>query len=144
MESVPVQFSHKLGEVSRMWRTWLGRRLKPYGVSQAQWMALAQIARSGDGMLQKTLADTLGIEGATMVGLLDRLEAAGYVERRECSRDRRGKTVHLLPTAHQLLEETEEVVRQLREEILGHLPPEELAACLKTLNKIVKQVENLS
>lgn len=143
-QKIAPQFSQTLGEVARMWRTWLGRRLKPHGVSQAQWMALSQLSRSGDGVLQKDLADTLGIEGPTMAGVLDRLVSAGYVERRECTHDRRGKTIHLLPAAHQLLDETQEVVEQLREEILGHIDSEELIACWKTLNKIAERVENLS
>jgi DNA-binding MarR family transcriptional regulator len=45
-------------------------------------------------MTQKTLADALGIDRTTMVGLLDDLEGKGYVARQRHPRDRRAFLVH--------------------------------------------------
>ena len=45
-------------------------------------------------MTQKALADALGIDRTTMVGLLDDLEDKGYVARQRHPRDRRAFLVH--------------------------------------------------
>jgi len=144
IEPVSTQFSKKLRQVSLLWRLKLDRRLKPYGVSHVQWLTLYQISQSGEEMLQKKVAEAMAIEGATMVGIIDRLVTAGYVERHEYSHDRRGKIIHLLPAGRQLVEETIVIVQELREEILEHIDGNELATCLTTFDKIIKKLDDIS
>ena len=81
-------FAMLLGEVSRDWRRRLDERLKPLGLSQAKWRALLHLS-FGDGISQRELSERIGIEGPTLVGLLDRLAKDGYIERRESRDDRR-------------------------------------------------------
>ncbi|MFC7692871.1 MarR family transcriptional regulator [Paeniroseomonas aquatica] len=66
-----------------------------FGLTEARWLALLALARGGDGMTQKDLAQRLLIEGPTLVRTLDWLERQGLVERRESTQDRRAKTLHL-------------------------------------------------
>jgi len=143
-ETTSTQFSRTLRQVSLLWRSNIDRRLKPYGVSQVQWLTLYYISKSGKEMLQKMLAEKMAIEGATMVGILDRLVTAGFVERHECSHDRRGKTIHLLPAGHQLLEETTAIVQSLRDEVLDQIDDKELETCLTTLDKIYIKLNEIS
>ena len=51
-------------------------------LTQARWTTLLQIARGGDGMTQRQLADFMGIEAATLVPLLDSLSERQLVERK--------------------------------------------------------------
>jgi len=79
------------------------------------------------GKTQKELAILLGIEGPTLVGLLDRLAHDGWIERREADYDRRAKTVHLRPKARELLRDINEVAASLRQELLSDMTFEEIA-----------------
>ena len=64
------------------------------GVTMAQVGAVFYIA-SRDGCLQKELADALGIQPAAVTGLVDRMAAAGLVQRRPCPEDGRAQRLHL-------------------------------------------------
>src|SRR3546814_9002902 len=70
-----------LNDVSRLMRRNLNRRVQALGLTQSQWRALAYLSRQ-EGINQATLADTLEVQPITLARLIDRLEAAGWVERR--------------------------------------------------------------
>ena len=113
-DSLQDRFGEMVGELARLWRVEMNRRLQPHGLSVGQWLALRALARKGDGTVQKELAEAIGIEGSTLVGLLDRLSKAGLVERREAAHDRRFKSVHLSAEASRRIAELEAVHRDVR------------------------------
>ncbi len=67
-------FGPSLLELSNRWRRAIDAELRPLGLSQATWRTLVFVSRSGTGYLQKDLACRLGIEGPSLVPLLDALE----------------------------------------------------------------------
>lgn len=136
-------FGALLGETGRVWRTMLDERLRTLGLSQAKWLALLHIHRGGQALTQKELATRLGIEGATLTALLDRLMRDDYVERREAEGDRRSKTVHLTPKAQQLMKRITAVAAQLRREMLAGIPERDLGICIRTLKRIQQTAESL-
>ena len=69
-------------------------RLAPLGVSPRAFGVLSNLDSTG-GQTQQRLADTLGIHRNNMVGLIDELEAAGWVRRHRSSRDRRAFDIRL-------------------------------------------------
>ena len=137
------RFGSALAETARVWRMRLDKRLKPLGLSQAKWRALLSLARDGEGMTQTALAERLGIEGPSLVGLLDRLAADGWIERLVCVDDRRARRIYLTEKARSTLEEIEAVATELREEIFGDIPREELLDCLDVLRRIRDKAESL-
>lgn len=140
MAQALFDFVMLLADVSRAWRMRLDERLKPLGLSQAKWRTLFFLSL-GEGISQRELSERLGIEGPTLVGLLDRLAKDGYIERRDSDSDRRCKTVHLLPKAAPALAEINRVATQMRREILGDLPPEELRLAIHVLKKVQQRLE---
>src|SRR3546814_11223597 len=64
--------------------------LRTLGLTRSQWSVLAHLARN-EGINQAALAETLEIEPITLVRLLDRLEAAEWVERQPDPNDRRAR-----------------------------------------------------
>ncbi len=80
---------------ARLWRQIADREVEGFGLSEATVYPLVFIARLGNGIRQSTLAESLGMEGPSLVRLLDQLCAAGYVQRREDPTDKRAKTLHL-------------------------------------------------
>lgn len=88
-------------------RAWLGlfrvyqkmqrqvqRILEGAGLTAAQFDVLANLGMS-EGITQQELAGRLLVTKGNVCGLLDRMEAAGMVERRPDSADRRANRVHL-------------------------------------------------
>lgn len=56
---------------------------------------LMVIVASNEGLSQTRLARALGIDGSTMVAMIDRLEENGWIERRRSETDRRTHALHL-------------------------------------------------
>lgn len=135
------RFVSLLTETSSLWRLHLSQRIKPTGISAAQWRVLSNIKRAREPLTQSDLAGRVGIEAATLVSLLDRLEAAEWVERRPHPQDRRFKTVHLRDKALPILAELEIIAAQLRRELLGEIDAEELRSGTELLRKIQLKME---
>lgn len=124
-----------IGRVARRWRARLDARIAAFGLTESRWLALLDLARNGDGVTQKELAARLAIEAPSLVRTLDWLEREGLVERRGVAHDRRAKTVHLTAKAAPLLRRIEEVAARVRAEILAGIPEDDLATCLRVLER---------
>src|SRR3546814_7154100 len=92
-----------LSDVARLLRRNFTRRAQYLGLSQAQWQALAHLARR-EGVNQATLAESLEIQPVTLARLVDRLQEKGLVERRPDPADRRAFCLYLTPAAAPLLD----------------------------------------
>lgn len=68
-------------------RAW-NRRLRPYGLSYVPYFVLL-LVDGEDGSRPSDLAAALELDGSSLSGHLDRLEAAGFIERRPEPGDRR-------------------------------------------------------
>src|ERR1700680_613753 len=104
MNDLEERFSGALHNASRAWRQALDRRLKYLGVSQASWMTIAVAAKARAPLSQSELADSLGVEGATMVAMVDRLVKAGLVVREPSTTDRRIKRVVVTEAGYRLFD----------------------------------------
>ena len=84
-----------LQDVARLMRVNYNRRVQGLELTQAQWRALTILLRN-PGMWQCHLADALETKPISAARLIDRMEAAGWVERRADPKDRRA--IQLYPT----------------------------------------------
>ncbi len=84
--------------VARQRMRLLDEALAPHGLSSAQVLLLNRLLRR-DGLSQIELARQMGIGTVGVSGMVDRLEAADWVERRPDPKDRRAKCVFLKPSA---------------------------------------------
>jgi MarR family transcriptional regulator, transcriptional regulator for hemolysin len=133
MPDLEERFSNALHSTSRSWRQAVDRRLKYLGVSQASWMTIAFAAKAGAPLSQSELADRLGVEGATMVAMVDRLVKAGLVRREASTTDRRIKRVVLTPAGAQIYEKVRAEAAALRRELLANTDPKKLLAATELL-----------
>jgi MarR family transcriptional regulator for hemolysin len=125
-----------LQHAARAWRFIADEALARYGVSHATAYPLVHIDRLGDGVRQGALADFMGIEGPSLVRLLDQLCEAGLVERREDSTDRRAKTLHLTAEGRALVTRIDRVLNALREKLFTGISVADLETCLRVLGSI--------
>jgi len=123
------------------WRTKLDQRLRPLGLSQGKWRTLIHLSRGGNKLTQKEIAERMGIEGATLAGLLDRLQEDGWIERRGSAADRRCKTVHLQRSSKAVLDKIFNAAHDLRGELLEDISRRDLETCIKVLSKIRDKAE---
>jgi len=92
----------------------LDSRLEPLGLSQARWQPILALHRSQKPMTQSALAAELGIESPTLVRMLDRLSADGWLQRKSCPNDRRAYHVVLTDRARDACADIENQVQILR------------------------------
>jgi MarR family transcriptional regulator for hemolysin len=135
-------FAQLLHLTAHDWRTALDRRLRPLGLSRATWMLLAYV-RKLDGPNQSELAARLGLEGASVVRLVDRLEREGLVERRG-GIDRRVKTIHPTAKGEALSTEILRVASRMRSELFRDIPAGEIAAAHAVLARLHRRLSEVA
>jgi len=127
-------------DISRLMRSSIMERLGDLGLTEAQWRAIAHLARM-EGCRQTDLAQSLEIRPITLGRVVDRLEASGFVERRQHPTDRRAVTLHLTPSAGPLVNRLRELGQELREYALQGID----VADRQHLNRmLVRMRDNLS
>jgi MarR family transcriptional regulator, transcriptional regulator for hemolysin len=136
MTDLGERFSGALHNTSRAWRQALDRRLKYLGVSQASWMTIAVAAKAPGPLSQSELADALGVEGATMVAMVDRLVKAGFVVREPSTTDRRVKRVVLTPAGNLLYDKVRAEAAAFRKTLLAGIDPKKLLLATELLESL--------
>ncbi len=94
------------------------------------------LSRRGKCVRQGVLANEMGIEGPSLVRLIDLLQAEGLVERREDPTDRRAKMLHVTPLGEAKVAEINRVLQRLRAELMNGIPSEDLAITFRVLRQI--------
>jgi len=128
-EMLPKLLGRVIGEVSRAWRYEMNRALKPLGLNLSMRLVLLQLQRNPDGLMQADLARSLGIEGPTLVRLLDKLEQKGWIARIADADDRRRKYTVLTSEAAGQVRSIEQLSEALREKMMAGLSVEQLDQC---------------
>jgi MarR family transcriptional regulator for hemolysin len=136
-----TRFSSALHTTARAWRLAIDARLKDLGISQAGWMTIAMVAKSDTDLSQKQLADLLGVEGPTIVAMVDRLVGAGLVRRAPSPLDRRVKLILLTEAGSALSDQVRERADVFRAGLLSGLDPQALEAATTLLETLQARIE---
>jgi MarR family transcriptional regulator, transcriptional regulator for hemolysin len=126
--------SSTLVVAARRWRRTSHSVLSAYHVSEACAVPLLTANRLGEAVRQVTLAEHVGIEGPSLVRLLDQLCAAGLVRRDEDPDDKRAKTITLTEEGRAVTARMEERLTDLRARVLKGVSREDLETTLRVLN----------
>lgn len=127
-----LRFGFLIHDVSRIRRVVVDRALKPLGITRSQWWVLAFLSRR-DGMTQTALAADLDLTKVAIGGLLDRLEAGGYVERRLDPNDARARRVYLSRNGARTVNVIRQSVQEIEVGILARISDEDLDQAARTL-----------
>lgn len=120
----------------RLWRKMAREVAAKHGVSEAASAPLIWIDRLGENVRQNTLADAIGIEGASLVRLIDELETSGLVTRQPDPTDRRANSVSLTPRGREVVAEVNEDVQALRRQVFANIPMTDVEATMRVLAAI--------
>jgi MarR family transcriptional regulator for hemolysin len=120
----------------RLWRKMARKAASEHGVSEAASSPLLWIARLGENVRQTALADAVGIEGASLVRLLDELQGSGLITREPDASDRRANSVNLTEKGQQVVAEVNEVLTNLRLEVFGDIPRKDAETAIRVFTAI--------
>ncbi len=143
MPALDERFADALHSTARTWRQAVDRRLKHLGVSQASWTTIAVAAKAATPLSQSELADRLGVEGATMVTMVDRLVKAGLILRVPSATDRRINHIVLTDAGHHLSDTVKTAAADVRQELLASIDAGKLETATEVLEALHRIVVDL-
>ncbi|GFO54389.1 hypothetical protein GMSM_13960 [Geomonas sp. Red276] len=128
----------RLNGLTRRWRQVLDAEFQSSGLTDATWRPLLHLSVLGDGIRQKELAASLGLEGPSLVRLLDTLIDKGLIERSEDEQDRRAKQLALTGKGRELVETIRTTLTTLEEQVFKPFNEQEI----EQLNDFVQRLES--
>lgn len=112
------------------------RALEPVELTPPQFGVLA-LLHDHSGQRQAALCERSAIDPNTMVGIIDRLEAAGLVERQRDPEDRRAYMVEITPRGKRLLRRCRPLREQASQRSWAALSPGEQNTLRDMLRKVL-------
>jgi MarR family transcriptional regulator for hemolysin len=128
-------FGFLVNDVARLFGRRFSHNGSRLGLTRAQCRTLGYLARN-EGINQAGLADVLEIRPMTLVRQIDRMEEAGWIERRPDPADRRARRLYLTAKAWPVLGRILSVATETRDEALVGLSPAEADQLLDLLTRV--------
>ena len=123
---------YRMADNSRLLRRLFDDRVRSLGLTAVQARLLLALERHPD-CNQGFYADRLEVEPITLTRIVDRMEAAGWIERRADPGDRRARILHLTDKARRTVARVDAIVARLVDDMLvglSHGEQEQLADLL--------------
>ncbi|GIX20326.1 MarR family winged helix-turn-helix transcriptional regulator [Erythrobacter cryptus] len=130
-----IATGYRLADNSRQLRRLFDERVRSLGLTGPQARLLLALARNPDRN-QAFYAERLEIEPITLTRICDRLEDAGWVERRAAPADRRARILHLTDKSRGIVTRLEQTVEALSEDMLAGFDEEDRALFAAMLARI--------
>jgi MarR family transcriptional regulator for hemolysin len=134
---------YAITDVSRLMRTVFERRVRATGLTRAQWLVIARLRRH-PGLSQSEIADLLEIEKASAGRLIDRMQAKGWLQRRDDASDRRVNRLHLTPEAERLHAAIWPIAEATVDIALGDLSAEERRQLTKLMARVKSKLQAMA
>ncbi len=128
-----------LKDVSRLYTRRFEERAQALALTLPQCKALAYLANN-EGVSQKRLAELTEIDPMSLVRILDRMEADGWVQRRSDPDDRRARSLAVTEKAKPLVAHIWNLGVETRGEALAGLSSEERTQLVELLARIHKNL----
>lgn len=125
-----------LHDASRLLRRNFEKTAERHGMSSSQWRLLVRVFKE-EGINQARLADVLEIEPISVSRLIDRMEIAGWIERRTDPSDRRVRNIVLTERSRQIFGEMRGLAGQVFEKALTGLSDPHRRVLLDSLQTII-------
>ncbi|WP_158633483.1 MarR family winged helix-turn-helix transcriptional regulator [Tautonia sociabilis] len=130
------RFGFLLAMAAHRFRARFEEELEPLGVQLKHVAILATIDHFGP-VRQQRLGESVCIDRASMVGVLDEMEGLGLVRRQPDPVDRRAHRVHLTDSGQELLRQANRIAERTEDDCLGPLSGEERGRLKEMLQRIV-------
>jgi MarR family transcriptional regulator, transcriptional regulator for hemolysin len=131
-----------LKEVSRRYGLRFEVHAAKIPLTLVQAKALGRLEKN-EGASQARLAELAQVDPMTMVRILDRMEADGWVERRHDPDDRRARCLYLTAKAKPLLDEIWRLSEVTREELFTGIPQSQRDVFMNVLEQMHENLSKL-
>ncbi len=136
------QLGFLLKDVSRRYTRRFEERAQALSLTLPQCRALIYL-ENNEGVSQKRLAELTELDPMTLVRILDRMEADGWVQRRFDPTDRRAHTLWLTSEAKPMLDHIAQLISETRAEVLRDISSEEQSQLLELLERLHSNLATL-
>ena len=146
LDASPMEVIARLSRLSRIFERQVEELYARYGLNQSQFGVLAALRRAGTPycLSPTELYNSLLISSGAMTNRLERLAAAGYIERLSDPEDGRSMLVKLTKAGKQLIERILPQHYENEHRLLSALEPEERAQLAGLLRRLLLDFEDHS
>jgi DNA-binding MarR family transcriptional regulator len=137
-----ISFGYLLNDVTLLFRKHFDRRAVKFGLTRAQWRATKMLYYR-EGLRQTELAELLEMEPIAVGRVIDRLQAAGFVERRPDPKDRRAWRLYVTDQARAVIADMELIAQGVRKDATRGITVPELQQALDVLNRMKENLQAL-
>ncbi len=119
------------------------KRLNYHNITRSQWIALYYI-KNNNMITQKQLADKMSLKEPSVVRLVEKMEALGWIHRENNQNDKRTKLLMLTNEGQKIETEMLEIAEHFKSDALDGLSQQELDSFKSTLSKMLDNIETSS
>jgi MarR family transcriptional regulator for hemolysin len=105
------------------------------GITFGQWKVIVTLMNE-NGLTQKEIADKLGLEGPTLIPIIDKLEKDGLVIRKVGAEDRRINRIYYTEKSEASWDKMLECALRIRQISVKNIPEQNIDIMRNVLNKI--------
>jgi len=135
-------FGYTIADMTRLLRRVFDRRAAHLGLTRAQWRALKLVGRT-PGLSQAQLAEELDMEPIAVGRVLDRMQAAGFIERRNDPNDRRCWRLYPVGETPAAMIEMKAIADRLNDEVLEGISDEDFETVMRVLAAVKVNLHEL-
>ena len=136
-------FGFLLKDVARLYVKRFEERAQCLSLTLPQCKALAFLAKN-EGITQKRLAESIEVDPMTLVRILDRMEADGWVERRSDPGDRRARSLWVTERAKPVVDHIWRLAADTRAEAFEGLSTDARVALIELLERVHGNLSQLA
>lgn len=140
-DSPRKRFGFRLVVLARRWRRHLDAGLAAAGLSDATWGPLVHLQAAKEGLYQKDLAVRVGVDGSSLVRLLDILETQGLIARLADDQDRRAKRVVLTEAGREVVKDLRVHLTRMDAELMEGISDDDIDAAMRVFDLIESRLE---
>ena len=138
-----ANIGYLLHDLTRLYKRRFEERAAGLALTLPQCKTLTSLSRN-EGVSQKRLAELVDVDPMTLVRILDRMEADGWVQRRSDPADRRARSLIITDKARPILEEILRLAQITRGEVLAGLSDAERTVLVDLLERMHANLAGLS
>ncbi len=138
-----ARFGITFSLLARRWRRAIETRLAASELTDATWIPLVHLKATGGGITQKELAALVGVDGSSLVRVLDILEREGLIARRRDEQDGRARLIDLTARGEERVDVIRATLGEAEDAILADLSDAEVGDLLGHFDTIDRRMSDL-
>ena len=112
-----------------------------FGITFGQWKIIIILANNNDGLTQKEIAEKLGLEGPTIIPIIDKLEKDEFVKRIVDKNDRRNNQIFLTDKTISSLDSMVSYALKIKEISIKNISEQDISTTKNTLEKMWHNIQ---